>query len=159
MKSCGSNRNFSVCTSRNCLSGWFWCGIVLYSVQVAKGSALFACKEALLWPKLLQLRMGRCPPKSSWMKSDQRQSGPYSLMKIVQNYRQRCIRHSSVLRPSATGEKRTHKAMKLRGKFSATQFFLWNHAASAKMLSNGMVVSLDTRIYLSLDYLLWQLNF
>ncbi len=68
--------------------------------------------------------MGRCPPKSSWMKSDQRQSGPYSLMKIVQNYRQRCIRHSSVLRPSATGEKRTHKAMKLRGKFSATQFFL-----------------------------------
>lgn len=26
--------------------------------------------------------------------------------------------------PSATGEKRTHEAMKLRGKFSATQFFL-----------------------------------
>ena len=62
--------------------------------------------------------------KSSWMKSGQRQSGQYSLMKIVQNYRQRCTRHLSMPRPSETEEKRTHEVIKLRGKFSATQFFL-----------------------------------
>ena len=39
------------------------------------------------------------------MKSGQRQSGQYSLMKIVQNYRQRCTRHLSVPRPSEPGER------------------------------------------------------
>lgn len=82
-----------------------------------------------------------------------RQSGQYSLMRIVQNYRQPCIRHSNVPRPNATGEKRTHKAMKLRGGFSATQFFLRSHAVLAKALSSGMAVSLDTRICLPLGYL------
>ena len=55
-----------------------------------------------------------------------------SAIRSDQNYHQPCIRHSNMPQPSVTRGKGMNKVIKLRGGFSATQFFLRSHATLRK---------------------------